>query len=264
MFDLDAYLQRIGLRGTPPVAHLHIAHCTSIPFEALDPHTGRAVAIDEQALSGKLVTARRGGYCFEQNMLLAAALRALGHEVELYLARVLLGGDPAVPRPRSHLLLRVDGDLHADVGFGGGPLLAPLPWGPGGEHEQSGWRYRILERAPEWVLQTVEGEDWVDVYSFLPHPVPRIDVETINWWTCTHPESRFVSGLIAARHWVDGRRLVLSDWGGGLSLTDRTPEQSVATPVRREELPGLLAERFDLGGFGLGPDGRLCRAAELG
>jgi N-hydroxyarylamine O-acetyltransferase len=258
MRDLDAYLTRIGLRGTPSVSQLHLAHCTSIPFEALDPQMGRPVSLGDDELEHKLVTRRRGGYCFEQNLLLASALRALGHEPELYLARVLLRrsrDDSGTPRPRSHLVLRV-GELHADVGLGGGPLLEPLPWGPGGEHEQAGWRYRILERGPEWIVQTVEQEEWVDVYGFLPFPVPRIEVETINWWTSTNPESSFVRGLLVSRHWADGRRLVLSDFGA-LSLVERTPGFTDVSQLRRSELPQLLAERFELPGFVLRADGHL-------
>ena len=44
MFDLDAYLERIGLRGEPELATVHRAHATSIPFDfALDAN-GRVVS----------------------------------------------------------------------------------------------------------------------------------------------------------------------------------------------------------------------------
>jgi N-hydroxyarylamine O-acetyltransferase len=263
VFDLDAYLIRVGLSPQaerPTLAELHAAHCTSIPFEALDPRRGVPNSLDDADLQRKLVHERRGGYCFEQNLLLKAALEALGHQdVELYLARVLLGGASAPVRPRSHLLLKVraDGiDWHVDVGFGGGTLLEPLPWGPGGEHEQAGWRHRVVEAGPEYVLQTIEEGEWSDLYSFLPHPVPRVDVETINWWTSTHPSSAFVAGLIVSRQWRDGRRLVLSDWGG-LALLERTPERTDRSTVAWADIPALLAKRFELPGFELAGDGRL-------
>jgi hypothetical protein len=32
VFDLDAYLRRVGLSGRPTLAQLHRAHATSIPF----------------------------------------------------------------------------------------------------------------------------------------------------------------------------------------------------------------------------------------
>ena len=132
----------------------------------------------------------RGGFCFEQNLLFKTALEALGAEVDLYMARGLVGGDPANPRPRTHLMLGVNWEgryWHADVGFGGGTLLEPMPWGPGDVHEQSGWRYRVIERHPEYVLQSATGDGWEDLYALIPHPVPRADIDPANWWTSTHP-----------------------------------------------------------------------------
>jgi N-hydroxyarylamine O-acetyltransferase len=265
VFDLDSYLLRIGLQeDSPGLAAVHRAHVTSIPFETLGPLCGESVSLEEDELAGKLVEQRRGGYCFEQNLLLKASLEALGAEVELYLARGLLGADPDAPRPRTHLLLGVhwEGEhWHADAGFGGGTLLEPLPWGPGEVHEQAGWRYRVIERHPEYVLQTAAGEAWGDLYAFIPHPVPKADIETANWWTSTHPDSRFKNGFLVSRQWSDGRRLALSDWGE-LSLTERTAGTEHREPVSDEQIPRLLADRFGLPGFVLGEDGRIARAEQ--
>ena len=60
MFDLDAYLERIGLRGRPSLREVHRAHVSAIPFENLDPHRGVPVSLDEEALERKLVAGRRG------------------------------------------------------------------------------------------------------------------------------------------------------------------------------------------------------------
>jgi N-hydroxyarylamine O-acetyltransferase len=136
MFDLDEYLARIGLSGRPDLAQVHRAQATSIPFENLDPQRGVPVSLAPEDLKRKLVTQRRGGYCFEQNLLLKTALEALGAQVDLLLARVRLGAGGAT-RPRSHLVLRVhaqDASWHADVGFGHGAPLEPLPFGAGAEH----------------------------------------------------------------------------------------------------------------------------------
>ena len=262
MFDLDAYLARIGLAGRPGLAEVHRAHVTSIPFENLDPYSGRAVSLDIDDLQQKLVVERRGGYCFEHNLLLREALQALGAEVDMFLARVRLGAPSGVTRPRSHLVLRIrsgGGDWHADVGFGNGTLLDPIPFGPGAEYEQAGWRFRVVEEDHELVLQGFQSGEWVDVYAFPPQPVARIDVETINWYVSTHPSSPFVTGLVVARQGEDGRRLVLSDWSD-LSLTESTPRDSSTTPVEPGEVPGLLADRFGLSGWERGVDGRIARA----
>lgn len=260
MLDLDAYLERIGLDGRPSIAQVHRAHLTSIPFENLDPHQGLPVSLEVEDLERKLVTERRGGYCFEQNLLLKAALEALGAEVDMFLARMHLGAKPGAMRPRSHLVLRVSENgesWHADVGFTRG-ILEPIPFGPGPTQEQSGWSFRVVEEDAELVLQKLAGDEWADVYGFLPQPVPLIDVETSNWWTSTHPRSLFVTGLIVGVRGDDGTDTLLCDWSE-LSLSEQTPAGTSVTPVEREALPELLATRFSLPGFLLGVDERLVR-----
>jgi N-hydroxyarylamine O-acetyltransferase len=259
MFDLGAYLARIGLDGRPPLAEVHRAHGRSIPFENLDPYLGTPASLAIEDIERKLVRDRRGGYCFEQNLLLKAALEALGAEVEMFLARVRLGAQPGVLRPRSHLVLgvRKDGaEWHADVGFGMGTLFEPLPFGAGREHEQSGWRYRVVRDGAELVLQTHALEGWVDLYAFLEHPVPLIDVETVNWWVCTNPRSPFVTGMVVGVQRDDGLRTTLSD-RDGLMLSERTPAGTTETLLDPRELPEILADRFGLEGFAVSEDGRL-------
>ncbi len=263
MLDFSAYVERVGLSAGQRLAlkTLHRAHATSIPFENLDPHHGIPVSLAQEDLERKLVHERRGGYCFEQNLLLASALEYLGLTVESMLARVRRGAPPGTVRPRSHLVLRVtdedDRIWHADVGLGLGTLLDPIPFGPDGAHEQSGWSFRVIEEGSELVLQTLADGSWFDVYAFSPQPVPRIDIETSNWWTCTNPQSPFVFGLIAAVNHPDGSRESISDWSGPLELRVQTPGGTKVSQPSRQEIPELLAERFALPGFALGADGRV-------
>jgi len=81
--DLAAYLERIDYSGElsaslTTLQDLHLAHASHIPFENLDVLQKQAIPLDLDSLQAKLVTARRGGYCFEQNLLFAAVLRELG------------------------------------------------------------------------------------------------------------------------------------------------------------------------------------------
>jgi N-hydroxyarylamine O-acetyltransferase len=265
MLDFAAYLERVGLSAgeRPTLQAVHRAHATSIPFENLDPHRGIPVSLAQEDLERKLVHERRGGYCFEQNLLLASALEHLGLTVESMLARVRAGAPPGTVRPRSHLVLRVTDDddrvWQADVGLGFGTLHDPIPFGPDGTaaHEQSGWSFRVLEEGPELVLQTLADGSWSDVYAFAPQPVPQIDIETSNWWTSTNSQSPFVFGLIAAVHHADGKRKSISDWSGPLELRVQSPRDTQVSQPPREAIPELLAERFALSGFALGADGRV-------
>jgi N-hydroxyarylamine O-acetyltransferase len=263
MLDFDAYLRRIGLDPSdkPAWQAVHRAHATTIPFENLDSHRGIAISLEQADLERKLVASGRGGYCFEHNLLLASALEHMGLKVEPMLARVRVGDAPRETRPASHLVLRAtdrDGrQWHADVGFGLGTLLDPIPFGPAGVHEQSGWSFRVVEDGDELALQTLGPDGWTDVYCFPPRPAFRIDIEVSNWWTCTNPASPFVSGLIVAVNHDDGRREALADFSGLLLAMTSSPDGMEATEAQREAIPSLLAQRFGLPGFGLGPDGRV-------
>jgi N-hydroxyarylamine O-acetyltransferase len=83
MLDYDAYLERIGLSSStaPTWQEIHRAHATSIPFENLDSHRGLPVSLAGEDLERKMVADRRGGYCFEHNLLLATALEHLASAV---------------------------------------------------------------------------------------------------------------------------------------------------------------------------------------
>ncbi len=254
MFDLDRYLARIGLSHSgdtaPTLRQLHRAHVASIPFENLDPLVGIPVDIDPDAIADKLVDSRRGGYCFEHNLLFKAALEALGASVEPILARTRNGMAPLPAPPLTHLLLRVHYEgaaWHADVGFGHGTLLEPIPFGPDGPHEQSGWVWRVqAEGQRTLVLQTQTPTGWRDLYAFTPEPSPPIDIELSNWYICMHPRSRFVTRLLVTEHGADGSRTTLSDFSGEMTLSAQSPAGTKRVPVAREDVPSLLQERFGL------------------
>src|SRR5262249_57922343 len=134
--DLDAYCRRIAYVGQrqPTVRtlmDLHLAHATHIPFENLDVMLKRPIRIDLESIESKLVRSRRGGYCFEQNLLFAAVLRQIGFPVTLLSARVRLNAHRILPRTHVCLAVQADGDLCvADLGFGSFGRLGPLPWLP--------------------------------------------------------------------------------------------------------------------------------------
>jgi N-hydroxyarylamine O-acetyltransferase len=256
----EAYLARIGLAGGRELslAEIHRAHATSIPFENFDPYAGRSVALDAAHLEDKLVARRRGGYCFEHNLLLASALESLGgRTVEPMLARVRMGPE-GTPRALNHLLLRVtdrDGSSWlADVGFGGGGLLDPLPFGAGAQSEQSGWTYRLSTDGPELVLQTLQDGAWSDMYGFEPEAVPLVDVEVSNWYTATHPESPFVTGIMIGRR-LPERCLSLFAYEETVFVERPVGGASDLRQVTRAEVPALLADRFGIEGVTLS-DGR--------
>jgi N-hydroxyarylamine O-acetyltransferase len=256
--DVDGYLARIGLPALRSLAEVHRAHATSIAFENFDPATGTAVSLDQGHLEEKLIARGRGGYCFEQNLLLASALEELGvAEIAPMLARVRMGPE-GTPRPLNHLLLRVvDGDATwlADVGFGGGGLLEPVPFEVGVESDQSGWRYRLVEDGAELVLQVFQDGGWTDMYGFVPEPVQPVDIEVNNWYTATHPESPFVTGLMIGVRRAD-RCLSMFINEQAVLVERPVGGSSSITEVPLDEVTALLDGRFGMAGVVRRPDGR--------
>ena len=133
-FDAAAYLDRIGWRGRLEASlgvltGLMRAHMRAIPFENIDVLLGRGIRVDLDSVSAKLVTARRGGYCFEHATLFAAALAQAGFAPVAHSARVVMV-TPRSAAPRTHMFLSVtiDGTTYVlDPGFGGHGPLVPLP-----------------------------------------------------------------------------------------------------------------------------------------
>jgi N-hydroxyarylamine O-acetyltransferase len=245
--DLAAYLERIGYRG--PVEptrgvldELHLGHVTKIPFENLDILLGRPIRLDVESLQRKLVRDRRGGYCFEHNTLFAAALEEIGFGVTRLAARVRFGTRGVTAR--THMVLRVEADGEgrlADVGFGAGSILRPMPIDPGREVDQFGWIFRLADEDGTRVLQARRPSGWTDLYAFTFEPQYAVDYELANHYTSTHPSSPFTRTLTAQLS-SPKRSLILR----GRKLIEETPFGENVSEVGVDELLGVLAERFTL------------------
>lgn len=245
--DLGAYLARIGYGG--PVAptlealfDLHRAHVVAIPFENLDIQMGLPIRLDLEGLQAKVVTRRRGGYCFEQNTLFHAVLEAFGFRPHRREARVRAGVTAAVPRTHGVNTLTCEGvEWLVDVGFGGEGSLHPLP-GDGSEQLQFGHRYRLVAEGPRQVVQRLRPEGWTDLYAVEPGEVLPVDWVMGSHYTSTYPESRFVTTLTAQRPTPEARHTLRNTTYTCL----RAGVETVRELRTHGELMALLREVFDL------------------
>ena len=217
--DLDSYFNRIGFDGprTPTLDTLQaiqLKHSETIPFENLNPLMGWPVGLDLESLQRKMVNDGRGGYCFEQNLLLKHALDALGFDVTGLAARVLWNTPDGVVLPRTHMLLLVALDGRrciVDVGFGGVTLTGPLRLEPDIEQATPHEPFRLISIDDEFVEQVKIGGHWISLYRFNLSEQLLPDYEMANWYLSTHPDSRFVTGLLAARPAPDRRYALLNN-----------------------------------------------------
>jgi len=249
--DVDAYFERIGYRGlrsasVDTLAEIHLRHAQTIPFENLNPFLRWPVRLDLQSLQQKLVRDKRGGYCFEHNLLLSHVLRELGFQVRGLAAMVRWNVPEDTLTARGHMLLLLDlGDRPyvADVGFGGLTLTAPLRLEVDVEQSTPHEPFRVIGSGDGFVMQAKIAGAWKSLYRFDLQEQFPVDYEVTNWYLSNHPSSHFVTGLIAARpdrdrrYALRGNELVVHHMGGN---TDRRLLAST------EALRGALETTFGL------------------
>jgi N-hydroxyarylamine O-acetyltransferase len=250
--DLNAYFQRIGYPDGPRAATLdtlralHLHHAQAIAFENLDPMSGHLVKLDLSSLEGKLVHAGRGGHCFEHNLLFSHVLRELGFRVTGLAARVLWNAPEGAVRPRGHMLLRVDfgAEPHiADVGFGGQTLIGPLHLIKDVVQHTPHEPYRLIGQDGDFVLQAQVHDTWKSLYRFDLQEQFQVDYEVSSWYLCNHPQSPFVTNLMAARPVPGGRYALFNNELAIHRLNGKTEQQRLASA---DEIRAALQTHFGL------------------
>ena len=244
--DVDAYLARISWRGKlhaslATLAALLVAHMRAIPFENLDVLLGRPIRLDLASLMAKLVTARRGGYCFEHATLFAAVLDAVGFAPVRHTARVTL----AVPRTqagRTHMLLTVEcdgGRYIVDPGFGGRAPHFPVPLVDVTDPATDATHW--MARADgHWVLRARAPDRVVDCWATTLERDNLVDFEVGNHFTATHPKSPFVNRLALHASTAEGYVSVMNR-----DVTRVRGEETYTTTLEnRAALRALLIEHF--------------------
>jgi N-hydroxyarylamine O-acetyltransferase len=242
ILDLERYFDRIGWRGerSPTLATLtglvrH--HVEAVPFENLDVLLRRPIRLGLDALVAKLVTARRGGYCYEHATLVAHVLRELGFDVAAHSARVIMLR-PKAECPRTHMFLTVvlpEGTFVVDPGFGSLAPRTPVPLD--GSHVHVGDDEHWLERdGSDTVLMARTPEKLVTAWTTTLEREFPIDFELANHYTSTHPDSAFTQRLLARSYTPDGKLTVMNR---DVTLAGRSWQLANGS-----ELCDLLATRF--------------------
>lgn len=162
--DTDAYLKRINFtapqrlnRETLDALILH--HLMAVPFENLDvAELDLEVSLATVDLFDKLVTRRRGGYCFEANALFMGLCQSLGFSCQALVGRVMWNKD-FYPQPghRASVVTINGRRLFCDVGYGG-----PTPC-------------ETLDMDTDAVQKTIGGD-----FAFQPHPNGLLLVKYID------------------------------------------------------------------------------------
>lgn len=198
--DPGAYLRRIGMDPetfVPDKEHLDMIlfnHHRYVPFdnlsvwaEAAEPNLGIPELFD------KIVRNKRGGYCFEMNGLLEAALRTLGYECYSAEVRIVRGRDFLPPFRHRCVIVTIDGKRHfCDVGLGFIFFLASSEFNAGYN------KYGIKADCRDGIIEVWErGEDGKETQLLIipDRPADPVDFINPNFCCSQDPKSGFRTRL---------------------------------------------------------------------
>jgi len=249
--NFQNYLDRINYDGPlEPTAEalrrLQVAHLLAVPFENLSIHAGEPIVLEDRALFRKLVSRRRGGFCYELNGLFAALLRAIGFEVVMLSAQVAdADGQFSPDFDHMALMVTIDEPWLVDVGFGDS-FVEPLSLNKRDSQVQRDRAYRVdvdgerLVVMQRNLLDTSEG--WKPQYRFTLKPYQYSDYAERCEFQQTSPLSHFTKARICSRLTPQGR-ITLSDMRFITTEGAARHERPVAT---QEEYADILRQHFGI------------------
>lgn len=243
---ISQYLDRLGFEGSAApdldtLRQIQYRHVTTIPFENLDIMDKIPLDLDADALFEKIVLRRRGGICYEQNLLFLGLLEKLGFCVTL-----LSSMHPKYMVEFDHIFLMVDLEGErwlTDVGFADN-CLRPLRFTLDRQWQDDGrTRYRFKQESDEsyHLLKLKDGEDFVQfIFTLTPRNAPEC-YERCRWYQ-TSPKSRFTQGRLVTLDRPDGRITMVDEY----HLKTKDTEKTKVEIDSHAQFEGYLRDDFGI------------------
>jgi N-hydroxyarylamine O-acetyltransferase len=217
----------------------------AVPFENLDIHLGRPILLGEDVFFNKIVERRRGGFCYELNGLFAVLLRHLGFDVAMLSAGVArLDGGFSPDFDHMALVVRLDGDWLADVGFGDS-FVEPIRLDESTITRDSTGAYRIRAEGENRIMLRHSTEPeiaWKQQYRFSLQPRQLSEYEDMCRYQQTSPDSHFTQNRICSLATPTGRITITND----KLITTTAGMREERTISDEAEFNSLLADHFGI------------------
>ncbi len=240
--DVGSYMERIGLGTEELRADLESldriisSHLTHVAFENMDCWgRGDCPDLRIRQLYDKIVTHRRGGWCFELNSLLNAFLHEIGFETYMVAANVMAGREEMFPPAHCVIVCTIEGEKYlCDVGYGG-----PVPFGGLSFSGES--RYGFHLEHDGIYTKLINEFSGNEELRFKDIPAKAVELVPMNFYISQIPTSPFRNQL----------RLNLRLPNGSVSVVEhefklRRGEERVEKYIEAEDLPDILEEYFGI------------------
>lgn len=231
-----------AVRDLNLVTRLQALHLTNYSFSSVNALQDLPLSTEPEQLFKRLITDKQGGYCFEHNKIFYLALQALGFNVQIVIARVMLNGQLENPRSHRLTLLTLDGKQYlVDVGFGVSTPILPLAIDQSGIVAEGMNKYRIT-RCDNIIMVHQQQPEEKYLYRVELAEFFESDCDIAHFYSHQHPSAAFVNNLVVSRI-ADGERFLIRNqsffyWHQAKSLhTEQVIESS-------EHLYQLIREVF--------------------
>jgi N-hydroxyarylamine O-acetyltransferase len=210
VIDVDRCLERIGYRGSTEPAldtlrSLQMAFLRKVPFENLDIHLDRKIELSSESIYEKIVSRKRGGFCYECNILFRDLLKALGFQVKYLSARMVKGTTVGQEYDHMVLLLTLEQDYLVDVG-NGQSCREPLRIDGTNKATSEGYTYTVGAHGKDLALYYQQSNaEWAPRYLFTLKPRKRADFSGMCHYHQTSPDSVFTQHRLVTIAMARGR-----------------------------------------------------------
>lgn len=262
--NVQKYLARIGCSGPSSptldtLRNVHLNHIYTVPFENLTIHIGERVRLELPHLYEKIVSMRRGGFCFEVNGLFSWLLSQLGFDVTILSGQVRNRFTGVYGPPFDHFITMVKLNGHrwlCDVGFGSGFQL-PLSLETDSPQVQSHGVYRLRSQG-KYLFMEMNSETevpvspevycWNELYKFTLEPRERDDFKAMCEYHQTSASSLFFCKSLCSLLLPTGRITIMGRKLTETSLASKDQEHTTKTKeeLSDDEITEILRERFGI------------------
>lgn len=240
--DIDKYLTHIAYNGKRhPGLHtlkqLQKQHALHVPFENLDIHYHVPIRLNTEAIFHKVVTRKRGGFCYELNGLFLELLHAVGFKTKRISGRVYNKKTSEFGQEYDHLAIVVVLDQEeylVDVGLGEF-AFAPLKMELNTVQHDVRGDYTIREYDEEYlIIYKVNNTKKTPQYIFRnTHRDYKAFAGMCNYHQ-TSPESPFTQNKLVSLPTESGR-ITLTDHALKVTKNGNTSETAITDKAGFED-----------------------------
>jgi len=243
-----SYLDRIEIDKTDITADLESLrllqrqHLLTVPFENLDIHWKRPIALDGKRFYDKIIGEKRGGFCYELNGLFYELLAKIGFQNKIISAKVSKGnGDFGAEYDHLAIIAQIGNEEYlVDVGFGNF-TAEPLKFIVDVEQLDNNGVF-LIRKYDENYFEVVkkDGDVWQSEYIFTPLKRNLTEFAGMCQYHQTSPESHFTQGKVCSLMTLDGRK-TLTD---GKFIETKNGQKKEIAVNSDEQFNRILASEF--------------------